>query len=169
MAKALHLYGGAGATTTTDTFSGVVYTSGFLTPDISDLETDYQTIHRSAGTYSNFWGRIRSNAVTVTSTITFRKNAANSNESFTVAASTTGTFTDSTHTDSVVAADKFGVKVDRGTDSTHNIEVSVEAAIFDATTDTVVRITSSDNSTSTGSSTTYYPIHIGSDEGVTLV
>lgn len=68
-------------------------------------ESTAQIIAGIPMTLSNLALRISQNSVNGSSVLTFRKNAGNGNQTVTVPSSTTGTFTDSSNTDSVADAD----------------------------------------------------------------
>lgn len=72
-----------------------------------DTTTEANTQMKSgiAVTCSNLEINVTSNSVSAASTLAFRKNAGSGSQSVSVTASTTGVFTDGTHTDSLVATD----------------------------------------------------------------
>jgi hypothetical protein len=71
-------------------------------------ETDSQTPF-SAGTISNLWCRVKT-----ASTIVLNKNGANGNDTSSIGANTTGTFSEATNTDSTASGDKIAVGVTPG-------------------------------------------------------
>lgn len=104
----------------------------------STTEANTQIIHETAGTLSSLYVYISANTVSATSTYTVRKNGADGNLTVSVTASTTGAFTDVTHSDTVAAADKMGIKVVAGGTGT-SITSTVQTFQFDATSGTNVR------------------------------
>ena len=112
--------------------------SGYKALDTT--EANVQIRHRAAGTYSNLTSLIVYNPTTASSTVTFRKNATNGNQTFTVPATPSGTgeFTDSTHTDAITAGDDVSVKIVSGTGG-DNMSYSSTSATFDTTTNFTTR------------------------------
>lgn len=78
-------------------------------------ETSAQTVIRAAGTMRKLHIRLTTNARTTTSTLRFRKNAANGNGVVSVTSGQTGVLTDSTNTDTVAAGDKVNLSYVTGT------------------------------------------------------
>ena len=103
MVKILHV---AGGTLQTGGFShtGFQPVVGSLTQEAIS-EAAMAVTMRFGATVSLLWIRIPTNTASSTDTLTFRKNAANGNETISIAAGTTGTFQDTTHTDSVSPGD----------------------------------------------------------------
>jgi len=130
------------------------------------VENQAQLKFNVAGVLSNMWSRVRQNGTTTASTVTSRKNAADGNQTFSISAGATGTFTDTTHTDSIVATDAIAVKVVVGATST--LATADLAMIFAATTNTVTPLQYNYFQTSVGpaSVTSYLPIG-GSNNNVT--
>jgi hypothetical protein len=75
-------------------------------PGLSTTEANLQRTCRAAFTFSNLTCLIQTNTVSAQTNLNFRNNAAAVNQTVPVTASTIGVFTDSTHTDVVVATDK---------------------------------------------------------------
>lgn len=100
---------GAGATT----YSGV---GGSTINNSPESIAQFKT--RVAFTLSNFYVRVNSNAVSGTSTATFRKNAVNGNQTVSYAGAATGQFEDVTNTDSVAIGDEIAVQVVTGATGT---------------------------------------------------
>jgi len=69
-------------------------------------ESQAQCLLRSAATLQRLGCNIPVNPTTGASTLNMRKNAANVTQTVTIGAGATGTFSDTTHTDAVVAGDK---------------------------------------------------------------
>lgn len=139
--------------------------------DTADNEGTFDTdqtrfVYRSAGTLSDFWGRIIANSISVSTTHKIRKNGVDGSQTFSVNANTTGTFTDTSHTTSVSAGDKMNVSINLSSNS-GTITPGIYSAVFAASTqaNTVVRCVASDFSVYNDTSTTMYGVSIGSDEG----
>jgi len=88
-------------------------------------ESQVQSTERASATYSNLYALIQANSRSTASTIKFRKNTANGNQSASITASTTGTFQDATNTDSVVATDLTCAVLVTGTGSSSQTVASV--------------------------------------------
>jgi hypothetical protein len=101
------------------------YTSSGNTESFTEIEY-------TAGTLSNLWVRVVT-AASSTSTALLRHNAANGNETISISAST-GTFTDTTHTDSISSGDKIDMAVTPGSTALH---IEVAAVVFAASSNTV--------------------------------
>lgn len=118
-------------------------------------EANTQTISRSAGKYSQLYCDVFSNSVSGSSTLKFRKGAANGTQSISIGSGATGTFFDEVGTDSVVAADKVNVQiitaVGIGTMVLRTIGIS-----FSATVNTVKRLSLTGSFTTTAASTTFF-------------
>lgn len=67
-----------------------------------------------AKTFSGLWLNVTTNSIAATSTVNFRKNANNGNQTVSITASTTGTFEDTVNSDSVVANDLINYQVITG-------------------------------------------------------
>ena len=161
MANTLNPSFGSQTSTTNTTefwpiFGGGFGAGGSGTINPSPTETDLQVIFRSAGTLSNMWIRLTANSTSST-TVTSRKNAAPGNQSISVGASATGTFTDSTHTDTIANGDKVAIRTVPA--ATGSFTMSLNAFTFAATTDTVSRlvcVNSLGNNPNTGNN--FYPL-----------
>ncbi len=79
--------------------------------DLPTSEANIQYTMRAAGVFSNLYVRCSSNAKAGATVVTFHKNLAAGNQTVTVPASTTGTFEDTTHTDSVSAGDEVTYEI----------------------------------------------------------
>ena len=88
-------------------------------------ESQVQSTERASATYSKLYALIQANSRTTASTLRFRKNGANGNQSASITASTTGTFQDATNTDSVVATDLTCVSLTTGTGTASQTVASV--------------------------------------------
>lgn len=124
---------------------------------LSTTETQAQILHRSAGTFSNLSIRITANTVNATTVFTLRKNAAAGSQTISVTTGTpTGAFSDTTHSDTIAAADKTAVESKPGTGSTGTFNSIAMSMAFAATTDTVTRSTIVDTQSIAVASTTYF-------------
>jgi len=70
-------------------------------------ESDVAFVFRTTATITHFTVIVRANTCNGASTSRTRKNAGNGNQSVSIAATTTGTFTDAANSDSVVSGDSF--------------------------------------------------------------
>jgi hypothetical protein len=93
-------------------------------------ESYTQMTYRTAGTASYFSVLIGLNTLTGSSTARLRKNAADSNQSVSIPAGTTGWFRDVSHTDTISAGDKLNGKIVAGTGS-DTIRVDVTSFLYD--------------------------------------
>lgn len=89
------------------------FASGVITPQTTESRAKIQL--GVAGTLSEFSLRAGTNTSTGTTTFRLRINGANGNQTFTVGASATGLFTDTSNSDAVVATDDINVSVSGGT------------------------------------------------------
>lgn len=71
----------------------------------SSSEADHQYTVRDAGTYSNLRVYVKTNTTVGATTVRFRKNTANGNQNFSIAGGATGSFEDTTNSDTVVSGD----------------------------------------------------------------
>lgn len=162
MANSLCIYYSSFATVSGDTTD---FCNCFITADNFSTETgDGPATWRSPGTLSNFWGRITANSVSISTTHRIRRNLANGNQTFSVNASTSGTFTDATHTDTVSSGNTFDIAITLNGNAGTLIP-NIYSCIFAATTDTVTRCSLSNFDSGWANSTTYYSGFAGSDEG----
>lgn len=79
--------------------------AGFFTFTGNITEAIWQHRNKAAGTYQNMNIFVSANARGTATTLTFRKNTANGNQTLSIGAGLTGVFEDTTHTDAVVAND----------------------------------------------------------------
>ena len=77
-------------------------------------ETPTQVVLRGTGTIQNLWSQIAANTATNSSVLTMRKNAADQTLTLTVAATTTGQFSDVTHSFTYADGDLIAQKWSRG-------------------------------------------------------
>lgn len=104
-------------------------------------ESGMQVSYRTPGTFSNLYARVSANTVSAVSNIRFRKNTANGNQVLTIPSSTTGDFTDSTNTDSIVPGDLICYAVVAGGAGT-SITITNFSSSFSSVTDTALRYVS---------------------------
>lgn len=83
---------------------------------IDSTESNQQTQVRVAGTASNLQAYISQNNINNTSTGRFRINAGNGNQTFSIGASTTGAFEDTTNSDTLAATDDVAYSYTTGAD-----------------------------------------------------
>lgn len=121
-------------------------------------EAAAQVVYRTPGTFLKFMDRVYANATTAASTIRLRKNGVNGNISVSVGAGATGTFEDTTGTDTIVAGDKVNISSTPG--SAHALTEIHHAILFEATTNTVARYCNRGGGF-TIDSTTYYGALVG--------
>lgn len=124
-------------------------------------EANVDMPYRTAGTVSALGVQISSND-RATSTFRLRKNAANGNETISVTGSTTGYFTDLINTDSVTAGDKLNTQMVVGAGGSTFI-VRATTAVYDASSGTMTRYSTTGFSDSTASSTEYRSL-VGSEQ-----
>lgn len=113
----------------------------------STNETYAQMEMQDNGTWKNLTVKVRTNARTTTTTARTRKNGGNGNQSVSISASSTGIFTDSTNTDTLVAGDDICYQLVTGT-GTENFRVDCINSDF-VTTDSIGQCTSADNNPAT--------------------
>ncbi len=77
--------------------------------NVTEASTRYTV--RNAGTYSNLRVFVSANSAVGSSTVRFRKNTANGNQSFSIAGGATGSFEDTTNSDTVVSGDIINYQV----------------------------------------------------------
>jgi hypothetical protein len=129
----------------------------------STTEANTQITAYTAGTFSSFRVRTQANTVSAATTFRLRKNTAAGNSTVSIAASTTGFATDTTHTDTIAANDLINIQSVPGTGSTGTFTPAFYATDFtpSTSTDTVTRFAFSHGATSgsalnPGSVSTYY-------------
>lgn len=110
----------------------------------------------ATGTLSKLYVRVTANSTTADSTIVLRKNGSDGNLVITVPAGTTGTFEDTTHTDTVSSGDLVNVESISG--GTGTLSISLISAIYSAVGTTVTRLATEDATFSSASVTRFYPI-----------
>lgn len=123
----------------------------------SNDETKMNIIFHTPGRISNFLVDALVNSLDAATTVRLRKNGANSNQSVSVPAGTTGVFEDETNSDIVADGDEFCYQVNASTSATGATDMTIMRCIFTADQDTVTRqaCTSVAVSYTTASTTSY--------------
>lgn len=136
---------------------------GFVQSGLASLTEE---LILSSGTLSNFWIRVTTNTNSNSTTLTFIKNGLNGNESISVNANTTGTFTDTLDTDGIAANDLVSMKMVFGTTGI-TFQMSILAFTFASDIDTVTKMLSTLNQdvTNNTSSNTYFRSAFGNTTG----
>lgn len=161
MAKTLHSSGTltTNFVTTPNITYGFLY--GYADSDVGDPEATYQVPVRTAGTYSKFTVINVASNVSQPHTVRFRKNGANANQSVSVPANTSGTFTDTSNTDTITAGDLVNVQYDLSS-GTGDLDLIYTYATFDTTTSSSLTVSKlvaaapSGFASMTGASAVYY-------------
>lgn len=136
---------------------------------VKATESEAQITWRTAGTFSKLYTRVTTNNNTASSTVKFRKNTANGNQSVSIPASSTGEFQDSSNTDSVVSGDLLNYQLITGATGA-NIAMSSVTSVFAGNTETVARFTLSANANfanATNNVTQYAPLGGSSNQSST--
>jgi hypothetical protein len=139
--------------------------------DNTGTESQAQQKVYTGGTYSFMRVNVTVNTETGTSTFIFRKNGANGNQTFPVAASGTGVFVDATNTDTVVTGDLVNLKSTGGS-AGGSWSLSLIASVFETgDSTTVTKMTygiPAGTSGMTAAATTWYPPLMGSSSTVSV-
>ena len=120
-------------------------------------EAQVQRTVREAGTYSKLCTKIFTNGITASSSVVFRKNGANGNQSITIPASTTGEFEDASNTDAVVAGDLVNTLFVAGGSGT-SVRPNSIVSLFAATSQTANHHAQQSYTLSTASTTFFVKI-----------
>jgi len=137
--------------------------------DLIATEASVQIKYRTAGFFSKMWWFVVTNAATATSTIIFRKNTANGNETVSIGAAATGFFQDITNQDNIVAGDLVCYSISNGSGA-GALTLATMSILFTPTTptSTVVRhayVAISATVFSTASTTFYMALGSGRNVG----
>lgn len=151
MAKSLWI-AGLGASLAINATRYTAFSNGSF--DGNATETNRYNTLRAAGTFSNLYVRVSSNAAATNTTVRFRINVANGNQNLTIGAGATGEFEDTSNTDAVVAADEVAIQYVTGT--TGAIFPTVTTAVFNATSNTAVVIGSTGGTIASTDSVTQF-------------
>jgi hypothetical protein len=119
----------------------------------NSTETRVQYPTREAGDFNNLAILVHTNSANGSSTVTFRKNTADTALVVTITASTTGVFEDTSNTVSVTAGDLVNLKVVVG-GSSGNQTIGSSFVTFNATSNTVTKFIGASTGTTYNSSTT---------------
>lgn len=121
------------------------------------VEARVQMTLRTAGEFSNLAVIVASNANTGTSTVFLRKNTANGNLNVSIPTVTTGTFEDTTNTDSIASGDLVCLQVITG--ATGTLGITNFSTQFSASSNTSQKlISTNDANFSTDSVTNFAPL-----------
>lgn len=131
---------------------------GYAPAEKNATEANRHITYQTAGTVSKLYVRVITNSTSANSTVTVRKNGADTSLTCTVTAGTTGEFedTNSGHDVTVAAGDELCYKTVSG--GTGTFTFSIMRVIFNATTNCVNRLVSKGYGVSTASSTNYIAI-----------
>lgn len=132
-----------------------------LGPAPSTTESGVKVKWRSSGTMSKFQMTVTVNTI-ATSATTFRTriNGVNGNQSISVAAGTTGSFQDTTNTDSITSGDDFNMSVVTPNTS-GSMTLSLSNLLFAASSNSFIKIMSRNGSQASSSLTSYANISGG--------
>lgn len=133
MAKTLLVTAGSDTVSSGGTTNYRVANTSFVSP--GSTEANRQIIYELPGTFSNMYAYLAANATTSPSTLKFRVNGANGNQSISIGTAATGVFEDASNTDTIVAADKVNYQVINGGGGTCNFKIV--SSIFNANSNTV--------------------------------
>jgi len=146
---------GVTSTANTDQFWRVC---GHIT--VSTTEANSDTKFQNAGDLSGLYVVLFANSVAATSTFTLRKNAGDLTQVVSPGSSAIGDFEDTTHTDTIAAADKICLKTHPGAAS-GTYQFAVISLVFAATTDTVTKLGTDRFTFATASTSTFANLHGG--------
>ena len=105
----------------------------------SATEADGQALSRDSYTWAKLYVRVIANSLTGATTLRSRVNGANGNQSVTIGAGTTGTYTDDVNSDSLVSGGLFNFQVVTGTGT--SITFTVIASTLTATSNVPILFT----------------------------
>lgn len=110
--------------------------SGRLTPRANEAQN--QMRWHTAVTLSHLWARVVANATSASSSVVSRKNGVDGNLTLSIGAGATGTFEDTTHTDSIASGDDAAIKVVAGAGGPLGIETI--SILVEPSSGTVVKL-----------------------------
>ena len=155
MGKSLFVNAPVTSATTAATTQYVPLTGGIPLGSYGTVEADRQIVYRDTGTFSKLLVRLTLNSTNASTTIRTRKNAAtNGNLTVSPPAGTSGVYEDTANSDAVTAGDKWVYQIVHT--GTGTISISLFSVIFDATTNTVSRLTVGSAGNFTTASATRY-------------
>lgn len=132
---------------------------------LRNSEASTQIVYRTAGIISNLYVRVTANTNAGSITFRTRKNSTDGNISIPIANSLTGTFEDTTNTDTVAAGDKLNYRSSTG-GATGTMTYTIMSCIFDATTNYVTKLVCDGTNMTTAGLTVYFPVS-GQTAGLT--
>lgn len=119
---------------------------------------------RSAGSISNCFVNVSANTRTTATTAGIRKTGAAGNNSVSITATTTGTFEDTTHTDSVGTSDNLSLYFTTGSDTSTSASIRWGGALFTSSGTNSDLVAFVSNSRARGTTSNTY-VHITGDFG----
>lgn len=129
--------------------------SWFSNTNSVTTETQSQITYRTAGTVTNLWCNVPTNTINADCTLNLRKNGADGNNGLSIPTSTTGTFEDTTHSDTVTAGDELSLLLDVN-GSSGNILVTTASSLFAASADTTTHLAAYGNASFSIASTSHF-------------
>lgn len=147
----------SGQNTTAITSANTRYMAlGSTSALIIATEANLQTTWRTGGTFSNLYCNVTTNTAASDSTLNYRIGAGNGNQTIVITGSTTGEFSDVTHTDSVSAGNQVNYQIIEG--STGSLVASNTGIQFapTTTTNTVNKLGCNGSLVDTSALATYY-------------
>jgi hypothetical protein len=126
---------GAGQTTNANitSYKALSYTFEGAT---ETTENNTKVLVNYSGVFSRLYIRVSANTVTATSTLRLRINGADGNQVISIASSTTGSFQDTSNTDTISAGDSINYKFVSGATGT-SLTITVCSIQFNSDTNTV--------------------------------
>lgn len=150
MAKIFQVTSGGGSAPASTTEFWGIYISGIANVT---TETNQQLTYRAAGTFSNLYIRVLTNATSATSTFRTRQNAADGSLVISIGAGTTGEFEDTANTDTITAGDEWNYSFAAGAGGT--VTYGSASILFSANANTVCVLAQTNLNFSTASTTRY--------------
>lgn len=123
-------------------------------------EASVQTTWRTAGVFSNLYCRITANTAGTAGTLSYRSGGVSGNSTLSVSGSSTGEFSDSTHTDTVSAGNQVNYIFTTGTSTPSLQTIGMQFAPTTAT-NTVNKLSCNGSVVDTSVGTTYYQPLVG--------
>ena len=124
-------------------------------------ESQAQTTWRTAGSFSNMYCRVSVNAATSASTINYRAGGVSGNQAISITGSTTGEFSDATHTDSASSGDQIDYQFVNGGGGSISLTYCAEQFAPTTTSNTINRLTCTGAITDTSATTSYFNTIVG--------
>ena len=123
---------------------------------LSGAEVNRQITYRTAGTISRLYVMALNNTTTASSTVTVRKNGADTLMTVTIPAGTNTTIEDSIHSETIASGDRLSAKIVSG--GTGTFRLAICSVIFNATNNCVVKIVSQAFNLTSASSVVFVPV-----------